>query len=662
MRQKRPSFLEERKIFCAAIELSDLDQRTDYIRQACGGRTSMIERIGLLISTHEEASGLDAGPWFRESGSEVGCAWTPPSVNDLDDLFEDITVEAVIGKGGMGAVYRGRQESLDRTVAIKILPSEVAGDGGLSKRFRREAIAMGRLQHPNIVAIYDSGEVGGFYYLLMEYVHGTNVRELIKLGELDPESSTRIVTKICEALEHAHRSGYVHRDIKPENILVTDSGEVRVADFGLAKLVGLERQAEEFAQSNLTREGMMVGTPNYLAPEHVKQGRVADPRNDIFSLGVMFYEMLTGDLPKGHFPPPSKSRSVDVRLDSIVLKAMSLEPEQRYQTISNMSDDLILVTSSKAKRGMSSALGIIGIGLAALLIIAVFVEWSSKTPTISPKPSGSDVVVWEGWNADLPDPAIAPFDRAAAIAYQKAWAEHYGVPVDYQNSVGIRFSMVPAGEFLMGTDIAELRDLAQSDGVEGDWYAKELEMENPQIKVIITKPFAISSREITVDQYSRFVSATGHAGGGELGSKIRKGQEVIDLPVGDVSWHDAVAYCDWLSNKEGKTYQLPTEAMWEFACRAGSATSFCFGDDASGLSEYGWVLQDQCMPVGQKRANNFGIYDMHGNVGEWCLDALQYYSGNIRVDPYKSAGAKRMIRGGHFSEIPSMARSADRRL
>jgi Flp pilus assembly protein TadD/predicted Ser/Thr protein kinase len=255
-----------------------------------------------------------------------GHGFVPPAAQELAAHFPQLDILEVIGRGGMGAVYRARQKGLNRLVALKILPSEIGRDAAFAERFTREARALAHLNHPNIVAIYDFGRAGEFYYLIMEFVDGVNLRQMLQARRLSPRESMSIVPQICEALQYAHDHGVVHRDIKPENVLVDKQGRVKIADFGLAKLLGAAPQTER-----LTRPADVMGTPHYMAPEQVEKPLEVDHRADIYSLGVVFYEMLTGELPLGRFAAPSKKVQLDVRFDEIVLRALEKEPALRYQ-------------------------------------------------------------------------------------------------------------------------------------------------------------------------------------------------------------------------------------------------------------------------------------------------------------------------------------------
>lgn len=256
------------------------------------------------------------------------------------DVFHGLEVVELLGRGGMGVVYKARQPSLDRFVALKILPRKLALDPDFQNRFIREAKALGALSHPNIVAVHDFGAEAGLFFFVMEYVDGVNLRRLLRERNLTPEEALKIVPQLCDALEYAHGEGVVHRDIKPENILLDRKGRVKIADFGLAKIVGDERRTPV-----LTLTNMVMGTPHYMAPEQVENPKAVDHRADIYSMGVVFYEMLTGELPLGRFEPPSRKVRVDVRLDEVVLKALEKEPERRYQRAGEVREDVTRVTS-----------------------------------------------------------------------------------------------------------------------------------------------------------------------------------------------------------------------------------------------------------------------------------------------------------------------------
>ena len=278
------------------------------------------------------------------AGSPGG--FVPPAPAQLAEKFPQLEILELLGQGGMGAVYKARQRQLDRFIALKILPPEVGQAEAFAERFSREARSLARLNHPGIVSVFDFGRTeDGLYYFVMEFVDGTDLRRVIQAGQLSPAEALAIVPQICEALQYAHEEGIVHRDIKPENILLDKKGRVKIADFGLAKLLNRPQSA-----CTLTQAGQRMGTPHYMAPEQIEGAHEVDHRADIYSLGVVFYEMLTGELPIGRFSPPSQKVQVDVRLDEIVLHTLEKEPERRYQHASEVKTDVETIASDSTSR------------------------------------------------------------------------------------------------------------------------------------------------------------------------------------------------------------------------------------------------------------------------------------------------------------------------
>ena len=262
-------------------------------------------------------------------------------MEEVARLFPHLDILGLLGVGGMGAVYRARQPALDRWVALKLLPSTSTGGPNFAERFNREARALARLSHPNIVSVHEFGQVEGRHFFLMEFVDGANLRQLERAGRLSPREVLQLIPQICDALQYAHDEGVVHRDIKPENVLIDRKGRVKIADFGLAKILGTDPET-----LRLTAEGQVMGTPHYMAPEQFSQPLEVDHRADIYSLGVVFYEMLTGDLPMGRFLPPSRKVQVDVRLDDVVLRALENDRTRRYQHVSEVKSGVATITET----------------------------------------------------------------------------------------------------------------------------------------------------------------------------------------------------------------------------------------------------------------------------------------------------------------------------
>lgn len=267
--------------------------------------------------------------------------FVPPTVGHLSELFPSLEIIELLGAGGMGAVYKARQKGLDRLVALKILPEEFSHDVKFALRFTREARALAKLNHPNIVSVYEFGKVQDTYYFLMEFVDGTTLRDVISGRQLSPQHALTIVPHLCDALQFAHDKGVIHRDIKPENILMAKDGAVKIADFGLSRILGNENPP-----TALTGTHQIMGTPRYMAPEQLAGARGVDHRADIYSLGVVFYEMLTGELPVGLFAAPSQKVAIDVRLDDVVLRTLETEPQRRYQRASQIKSDVQSIAST----------------------------------------------------------------------------------------------------------------------------------------------------------------------------------------------------------------------------------------------------------------------------------------------------------------------------
>jgi tRNA A-37 threonylcarbamoyl transferase component Bud32 len=263
--------------------------------------------------------------------------------------FPQLEILECLGRGGMGVVYKARQKTLNRLVALKLLAPERVEDAKFAERFTREAQALAALNHPNIVTIHDFGQAGGFYFLLMEYVDGLNLRQLLRTRKFTPEEALAIVPPLCDALQFAHDRGIVHRDIKPENLLLDKDGRVKVADFGIARMLGAANGSGDAATGvpqSLTQS--TLGTPGYTAPEQKTDPQRVDSRADIYSLGVVFYELLTGELPGKPLQPPSRKVQIDVRLDEVVLQALAKEPQRRYQQASQVKTALETIAATPA--------------------------------------------------------------------------------------------------------------------------------------------------------------------------------------------------------------------------------------------------------------------------------------------------------------------------
>ncbi len=299
-----------------------------------------------------------------------------PSVEEIAVFFPQLEILECLGQGGMGVVYKARQKELDRVVALKILPREIGCTAGFADRFTREARALAKLNHPGIVTLYEFGHVksGGddmpLYFFLMEYVDGVNLRLLMHGERISAREALGIVPQICEALQFAHDHGIVHRDIKPENILIDRRGSVKVADFGLAKITECGDVLQESQgkgdgrerEPNLTEAGKVMGTPRYMSPEQIEAPGEVDHRADIYALGVVFYQMLTGEMPGTPIEPPSRKVKIDVRLDEIVLRALEKEPARRYQMAGEFRTVVETMAEEESLRGSGTVREVVAVG------------------------------------------------------------------------------------------------------------------------------------------------------------------------------------------------------------------------------------------------------------------------------------------------------------
>ncbi|MEM7677485.1 MAG: protein kinase [Myxococcota bacterium] len=293
-----------------------------------------------------------AGPAPRPSPpAAAGQAPAPPrppnkpqraAQNDLKPgmRLDGYEIGDSLGSGAMGTVYRARQISLDRPVAVKVMSADLVSQDEFILRFRREAAALATLSHTNVVSIIDRGHVDNNWYFVMEYVEGPTLRRILAQRKLRLEQLLDLAIQIGRGLDYAHGKGVVHRDLKPENVLLADAGPEglvpKICDFGLADLLYSDR-----SYVNLTGSRISMGTVNYMAPEQRQDAGRVDQRADVFSFGVLLYEMLCGELPLGRFPEPSqKNRAVDRRLDSVVLRSLEIDARRRYPRVRPILDVL----------------------------------------------------------------------------------------------------------------------------------------------------------------------------------------------------------------------------------------------------------------------------------------------------------------------------------
>lgn len=259
---------------------------------------------------------------------------TAPAKEEKQVKIGEYVLTGKIGQGGIAEIFRGRQESLSRDVAIKILSPNLLSDADIVRRFEREAVVIAKLSHPNIVHVIDRGKAGNRYYFVMEYVDGTSLREVIDSNKIPLETKLDMIVQVCKALDYAHKNGVIHRDIKPTNILIDKQGNARVADFGIAQIIGL-------SESEMTSSDVVMGTVAYMSPEQKVSSTNVDQTTDIYAIGIMLYEMLTGKKPQGHFRLPSEFDPSLRGFDDIILKTLAQEPRDRYQSAVELKDAIL---------------------------------------------------------------------------------------------------------------------------------------------------------------------------------------------------------------------------------------------------------------------------------------------------------------------------------
>lgn len=592
-------------------------------------------------------------------------------------LIQKYLILDLIDVGGMGMVFKAIHRTMNRVVAIKMISQNLFSSPEQIKRFQREVRVAATLDHPNVVRSFDADQTNGVHFLVMEYVSGSNLSQVIRdKGPLTLEQAVYCILQAARGLRYAHKRGIIHRDIKPGNLMIDKDEKIKVLDLGLANVDESLREystvlagksdMHNTTQTELTNPGMMLGTISYMAPEQSLDASRADSRSDIYSLGCTFYFLLIGEPPfqgdsifKIFLQHQNQNISsirelrqdVPQAIEDIYLKMLAKNPDERFQTMGELISALeeceislpkgnIFKEVHESKRenrinkriktraqpsdieNPRSSFRQINKNWFLLIPVIFLILGFGSYQILKPRPSKEERVPSPVTSVSIPaKPSPSKSEHSSPPPRIKP-VKQDAPPPDI--SVGMKFKLIKSGTFQMGSD--------------SDW-----ESSKPAHSVTLTKPFEMSIYEVTQKQYE---TVTG------TNPSYFKG---ANNPVESVSWKDATKFCRILSEMPaekaaGYHYRLPTEAEWEYAYRAGTTTKYWFGDDETQFSNYGWFIENAdrtTHPVGKKEPNPWGLYDMSGNVYEWCQDVYGSYPDKKVIDPQgKQSGLDRVLRGG----------------
>jgi formylglycine-generating enzyme required for sulfatase activity len=626
---------------------------------------------------------------LQRIGTTAGAAPAPGALGRFH-------VRRLLGSGRFAMVAEADDPKLGRRVALKLPLPEVLADAKLRERLVREAQLAARLDHPGIVPVHEAVEAGpDVMFLVLGLVEGPTLDRWLALRAPVPvDTACRLMAAVADAVQHAHDRHILHLDLKPSNILLDGRNELlpgvgtpRVADFGRARAT---------AGSMPKTSVLTAGTPGFMAPEQLRGPRSElTERTDVWALGVLLYQMLMGELPFGGkdfasaltalraapIPPSARRPDLPRALDGVVRACLQFNPTDRYPSAAALGADLRAIAagrppvhlpgSGRTHRRRMVAAFLAGAMAASVALVAVHEVQHQRD---DPPKSGERV----------PTP---PDKLAAAATLTYPEGKHF------TNRLGMKLVRIEPGEYVMGSPPT---DSMRQEGED-------------QRVVRIRQPFYLGQFEVTYEQFEAFVkdahhitdaekiSPNGHPFGGcgwsprnhnvrfssEFNWRNSGYRQSPDHPVGNVSWDDAAAFCNWLTGYDGYRYDLPTEEEWEYACRAGSKTRFPFGDDPKDIFQYARVTRESPAgllgffdrlredvlpgpdPVGSHRPNDWGLYDMMGNQWEWCLDGYAGWEDCRRARSpirHQSLGSPliRVCRGGSWDSGVNGLRSAHR--
>lgn len=591
--------------------------------------------------------------------------------------FGKYIIQEKLGAGGMGQVYKAYHPEDAKLVAIKVILPQGKLDAESVKRFEREVKASEKLVHPNIIAVLDSGSSKGSLFMVMELIQGKDLFELInEKGKLAIKEAVAYIIQAARALEHAHANGVIHRDIKPANLIADSQGLLKLVDMGLAKF---RTEGSEQIVSMLTNNTAIMGSADFMSPEQTVSTKNVDVRSDIYSLGASFYFLLTAKVmyPQkatfskliSHRQAPISSLKfmrpeVSQKLDNIYTKMVAKKVEDRYQsmtelildlealgkesTIQNLLkqdavlnpfqvngvnfldlDDNSIKPIKRAGIFSNRKISLFCAGLLVLVGLLFVILFIPKITLVKNDLNNTN---------DAQDAFLEPpFDFNQAQEAQQSLAKTLGLAVetsvDLGRGVNLAMILIPQGKFIMGSPLLELGH-------------KDDELQH---QVVFSRPYSVGKYEVTQEQWEAVM--------GDNPSQTKGAK----LPVTNISWNDCQNFISKLNAKTESNYRLPTEAEWEYACRSGAKFAYSVGDKITkNDANYGNV-KGGVKPVGSYIPNAFGLYDMHGNVWEFCSDWYGAYSASKSLDPMGvKNGTDHVLRGGSFFVDGLLLRSSTR--